>query len=314
MRLSAGPGRTILAAVALSLFAAALADGPAKAMRDSAHVTAVYDGGSEAAVIEDGPTKAARDSAVVMAVYDGGSEAAVIEDGPTKAARDSAVVMAVLDGDTVKVRFDDGAERKVRLIGIDSPELADSRDSVRFMALMARRFAYLRLKGRRVGLAYEWPLEDKYGRLLAYLTPDGGAFFNEEILKEGFARVLRAFPHDPEMMKRFERAEAAAKQAGNGLWAKDGPPGVSAAEIGRHRGRLVTVPLEVARTETRRGFVVLHPRAGDFEVLIPKSGLESFGGTGDIAGRSIRVSGLVESYRGRIQVMVYMPFQIKAFS
>ena len=287
MRLSAGPGRTILAAVALSLFAAALVDGPAKAMRDSALVTAVYDGGSEAAVIED---------------------------GPTKAARDSAVVMAVLDGDTVKVRFDDGAERKVRLIGIDSPELADSRDSVRFMALMARRFAYLRLKGRRVGLAYEWPLEDKYGRLLAYLTPDDGALFNEEILKEGFARVLRAFPHDPEMMKRFERAEAAAKQAGNGLWAKDGPPGVSEAEIGRHLGRLVTVPLVVARTETRRGFVVLHPRAGDFEVLIPGSSLQSFGPVKDLDGRSVRVSGLVESYHGRIQILVYLPFQIAADS
>ncbi len=34
---------------------------------------------------------------------------------------DSGLVVVVYDGDTVKVRFADGNERKVRLIGIDSP-------------------------------------------------------------------------------------------------------------------------------------------------------------------------------------------------
>ena len=229
-------------------------------------------------------------------------------------SRDSGLVAAVYDGDTVKVKFGDGTERKIRLIGIDSPELDDSRDGVRFMALMAKRFAYLKLNGRRVALSYERPLEDKYGRLLAYLTPDDGPLFNEEILREGFALVLRAFPHDPGMMKRFDLAEAEAKNAGKGLWRKSGPPEVPPGEVGRQLGRLISVPMAIAQTEKKRGFFILRPVIGDFEVLIPKSRLGPFGDIEKLPGRTILVSGLVETYRGRVQIMVYLPLQLKPIS
>jgi micrococcal nuclease len=229
-------------------------------------------------------------------------------------SRDSGLVAAVYDGDTVKVRFGDGTERKIRLIGIDSPELDDSRDAIRFMALMAKRFAYLKLNGRRVALSYEWPLEDKYGRLLAYLTPDDGPLFNEEILREGFALVLRAFPHDPGMMKRFDLAEEEAKNAGRGLWRKSGPLQVPPEEVGRQLGHLISVPVAIARMDKKGGFLVLRPSTGDFEVLIPKSRLGPFGNIGKLAGRTILVSGLVETYRSRVQIMVYLPSQLKPIS
>jgi micrococcal nuclease len=58
------------------------------------------------------------------------------------AQAEEGVVTAVYDGDTIKVRFDKGNIEVVRLIGINSPELTDSREKVRFMALMAKRFSY----------------------------------------------------------------------------------------------------------------------------------------------------------------------------
>jgi micrococcal nuclease len=291
---------------------------PSKAERDSALVNAIHDGGDTVdriyngvAVVKNGRPSTTEPSALVTANLDGGGETAAIEDNPPKTVRDSALVMAVLDGDTVRVRFGDGTERRIRLIGIDSPELSDQRENVRFMALMARRFAYLKLAKRSVRLSYEWPLEDKYGRLLAYITPDGGDLFNEEILREGFASVLRTFPHDPGHMRRFDIAEAEAKKEGKGLWSRSGPPRIAPAEVGRRLGRLVSVPMAASSLEKRRGFLVIHPVGSDFEALIPESWLSSFGPVEKLAGRRFVVSGLVEAFRGRVQIMVYLPSQLE---
>ena len=136
---------------------------------------------------------------------------------------DAATVIVVYDGDTVKVKFKDGAERRVRLIGIDSPELGDERESVRFMAQVAKRFAFLKLYRREVGLSYDRQLEDKYGRLLAFLTTEDGTLFNELILREGFAFKLLAFPFKPELMKRFEAAESEARRGEKGSVEERGP-------------------------------------------------------------------------------------------
>ncbi len=58
------------------------------------------------------------------------------------AQAEEGIVIAVYDGDTIKVRFNKGSTEVVRLIGINSPELKDSREKVRFLALMAKRFSY----------------------------------------------------------------------------------------------------------------------------------------------------------------------------
>jgi micrococcal nuclease len=224
---------------------------------------------------------------------------------------DAAVVVLVYDGDTVKVRFGDGGERRVRLIGIDSPELADEREDVRFMAYAAKRFAFLKLFRREVRLTYDWQREDKYGRLLAFLTMEDGTLFNELILREGFASRFRAFPFDPGLMKRFEAAETEARRAERGLWARADPPPVSPAEAAGLLGRLAAVRMTCAAVETRKPFIVLSPAGGGFEVLIPERRRADFPGLEALAGKSLLVKGLVEEYKGRIQIMIDVPLQLK---
>ncbi|HDZ26029.1 MAG TPA: hypothetical protein ENH65_05905, partial [Candidatus Aminicenantes bacterium] len=58
---------------------------------------------------------------------------------------ESGLVTAVYDGDTIKVRFKNEKERKIRLIGIDTPEIGDSREEAKFRAHIARRFAFFYL-------------------------------------------------------------------------------------------------------------------------------------------------------------------------
>jgi len=224
---------------------------------------------------------------------------------------DSGLVVVVYDGDTVKVRFADGGERKVRLIGIDSPEMDDPREEVRFMAFMAKRFAFLNLFRRNVHLAYDWELEDKYGRLLAYLTTDDGALFNELILKEGFAFAYRKFPFRKDLMERFKAAATEARRAGKGLWRKGPPPEVPASGARAYLGQLVSVRMTCAGFEERRSFAVLRSSESGFEALVPKEFRAAFPGLEGLKGKTIVVSGLVEVFDGSLQVLLYLPRQLK---
>jgi len=94
-------------------------------------------------------------------------------------------VTYVVDGDTVHVRVSGGRDERVRLIGIDTPEVGQC-DAVAATAL-ARRLA----AGRAVTLVGDptQATRDRYGRLLAYVSIVGRGDLGYEELLHGFARV-----------------------------------------------------------------------------------------------------------------------------
>lgn len=123
-----------------------------------------------------------------------------------------ATVTRVSDGDTLWVRMDDGgARRKLRLIGIDAPELcqahgAEARDALAGLVL-----------GRQI--AIESRYDDDYGRALAHVTQDG----------RDVARWLVAQGHAWSPGFRWHRGRYAGEQreaqaARAGLWAQQDPP------------------------------------------------------------------------------------------
>ncbi|KQQ66939.1 thermonuclease family protein [Microbacterium sp. Leaf320] len=83
-------------------------------------------------------------------------------------------MVAVVDGDTIDVATDDGTAR-VRLIGIDTPEIGRGGEASECYADEARAFLDELLYGQEVELAGD-PSQadvDKYGRLLRYVYIDG---------------------------------------------------------------------------------------------------------------------------------------------
>lgn len=93
-------------------------------------------------------------------------------------ASDAAVelgeVIAVVDGDTIDVRTDQG-ESRVRLIGLDTPEINRSGGNEECYAQEARTELDTMLYGRTVELTTD-PSQgdtDRYGRLLRHVTIDG---------------------------------------------------------------------------------------------------------------------------------------------
>jgi len=140
------------------------------------------------------------------------------------ASPQAARVVAVHDGDTITVRFD-GHTEKVRLVGIDSPELQDERQAYRDAGYAARNFARSLMGGETVTLEAE-PRQgdrDRYGRLLRYVILDDGTNVNEVLVRKGYARVYDRFNFT--LKPRFKAVEAEAKRERLGVWML--PPGPS---------------------------------------------------------------------------------------
>jgi micrococcal nuclease len=123
----------------------------------------------------------------------------------------TCIVGRVVDGDTFYCR--DG--RKVRLIGIDSPEQQQSFSSVAGHALMTMLPA-----GTTAQLERDITLTDRYGRVLAYVWV-GSALVNEAMVRDGWA-VLFTVPPNVKYAERLSRAQREARARGAGLWAQRG--------------------------------------------------------------------------------------------
>lgn len=135
-------------------------------------------------------------------------------------------VVRVVDGDTAIVAVD-GQSRRVRLLGVDTPETVHPDKGVEPYGPEASAFTKRELTGRRVWLEYDAAPLDKYQRHLAYVWTQAPArgeeairqgMFNARLLSEGWARVLTIQPNSRHA-DLFVRIEREARSAGRGQWA-----------------------------------------------------------------------------------------------
>jgi micrococcal nuclease len=127
-------------------------------------------------------------------------------------------VTYVIDGDTVVVRLRSDEPVHVRVIGIDTPEIAHHGTRGECFGLRATRLTRRLVLGRQVVLRPGRERHDRYGRLLAYVRVRGGAVELEQtLLTRGAARTL-AIPPNVDRAAAYAGLEAAARRAGRGLW------------------------------------------------------------------------------------------------
>jgi len=136
--------------------------------------------------------------------------------GGRTAANLPATIVRVIDGDTVIARLDSGAVEKIRLLGVDTPEVVDPRKPVQCFGRAASDFTKTQLTGRRVALELDAEQRDKYGRLLAYVILDGHRY-NDLLIERGYARFL-VIPPNGSQARTMLREELAARAARRGLW------------------------------------------------------------------------------------------------
>ncbi|HCA43104.1 MAG TPA: thermonuclease [Bacteroidetes bacterium] len=137
------------------------------------------------------------------------------------------IIIKVIDGDTYTLDNGD----KIRLIGIDTPEMRDSekldkdadksgqsKETIKKLGSLATEFARKNFEGKKVYLEKE-PGEDKdrYGRLLRYVYLEDGRCINAILIEQGYAYVYDRFPFTKQT--EFRKLFKEARENKKGLWA-----------------------------------------------------------------------------------------------
>ena len=130
-----------------------------------------------------------------------------------------AKVRSVTDGDTIRVDFDSGLPNQpVRYIGIDAPETVKPDTPVQPFGPEASRENARLVSGKHLCLEKDVSERDRYDRLLRYAWLPDGTLVNETLVLAGLA-TADTFPPDVKYVERFIAAQAAAREAGRGMWA-----------------------------------------------------------------------------------------------
>jgi len=168
-------------------------------------------------------------SLVCPPVNAAGTESSV---GCVSAASESITIRHVHDGDTV-VRADG---ERIRLIGIDTPELAREQRPPDPKAAEARdHLRRLVREATTISARYGPERRDNYDRLLAHLYVDNRNA-QAELLRAGLATPLLIAPNLTHA-DCYQQAAAAARTAGRGIWAlPQYQPRPAGSLTGRERG------------------------------------------------------------------------------
>lgn len=139
---------------------------------------------------------------------------AVAAPGAALAATYSGAYVSNHDGDTITVRIE-GKKERIRLIGIDAPELAQKPWGPK-----SGEFVRGLTKGKTLRIVTDVEPRDRYGRLLGYVYA-GTTFVNLEVARQGYA-VQLTYPPNVAHAEEFTAAVREAREARRGFWAEGG--------------------------------------------------------------------------------------------
>lgn len=169
---------------------------------------------SDTSAAQDDSSEAAEDDARVRALTD-------LPEGDFPCRTPVlARVTHISDGDTFYVQPDGGGQSmKIRLIGVDTPEIAHDPDPAECFGDEATAFTSAQLLDRLAWFTFDSECTDVYDRTLAYAIRGEGAtgFFNRFLARQGYASALTIEPNDT-YADAIESDVAQAKVEGLGMW------------------------------------------------------------------------------------------------
>ena len=127
---------------------------------------------------------------------------------------EKVIVKRVVDGDTLWLK--DG--RKVRLIGVNAPELGKKgRLSEPFAAQAKQRLIALVGDSALIRLKVGEDAKDRYGRVLAYVFTEQGLSIEVALVRDGLGFAI-AIPPNLSLQSCLQQAQFEARSARRGVW------------------------------------------------------------------------------------------------
>lgn len=156
---------------------------------------------------------------------------------PLDHAAHTGTVHAITDGDTLTLTD----RTRVRLLGLDAPELSRENQREQPLARAARaHLESLAPPGTSLRLRTDAQDRDRYGRLLAHAYLPDGRNLSAELLRAGLGELLVLAPNVWQADCLAE-AEARARRAGRGVWALPSHRVQSAARVAVWQPRFAVV-------------------------------------------------------------------------
>ncbi len=128
------------------------------------------------------------------------------------------LVTKVIDGDTFYCVDNENVEYKIRLIGIDTPELRNyGKRKKGYYAIEAKEYLSNLIDNKIIKLEFDVDKYDQYNRLLAYVYLEDNTFINAELVKNGFARIMTIQPNS-KYSDIFYQLQLEARDKKIGIW------------------------------------------------------------------------------------------------
>lgn len=215
-------------------------------------------------------------------------------------------IAEVIDGDTVML----ADERRLRLIGIDAPEMPHRGRPGEAGAEASRARLQELLADTELRLEPGENTRDDYERLLGYLQDARGRDIGAEMLRAGYA-MANLHEDNAARANAYFAAEAEAREAGRGLWAKPALQPLPAAEAAAHRNSYRQLEGRVVTARAGRASAELQLEGG-LRLAVSEPARQRFSGAAlrALEGERVRVRGVIRQRDGEPLVHLRHPAQL----
>lgn len=130
-------------------------------------------------------------------------------------------VVTVIDGDTYMLCTPQDTTFKVRVLGVDAPESHKSeKKDIEYYGAEAMEYAKQMLLKKYVRIEYDALPLDQFNRHLVYIYQEDNSLWNEQMLLNGYARLVAIRPN-LKYHSKLQKAESIAREKRIGLWQKE---------------------------------------------------------------------------------------------
>lgn len=214
-------------------------------------------------------------------------------------------VSKVYDGDTFKAENGE----KVRLLGINTPEIARNDKPGQPLAMLAKKELTTLLLNQTVRLEFDSDQHDSYGRLLAHVYLRDGMWINAHMIEKGLAHLYIFAPNFRHADALLAKERQARKQK-TGIWNHSRYKVLKAGNMDKSsigQFRLVAGHVE---SLSKKGWLF---KLGDLSISIPKAHRKWFKTPPALKhGSLVVVHGKIRiSSRGKLYLALHTPYDLE---
>ncbi len=227
-------------------------------------------------------------------------------------SQENARIAHIHDGDTVHL----SDQRKIRLIGIDTPELARRRGQQQLaeqpFAVVARDYArqLIEQHGSKVALMPGIEARDRYGRHLFHIQLSDGSLLQNRLLEAGLA-VAFTTPPNQQLSNCYRQSEKLARAKKRGIWSHTKYQPIDRRKLtSQHKGFHLVRGTVTHIGESKKAFWINFGH--HFAARIQKTDLAFFTTPlHSLVGRQVLIKGWLRQFKNKHQVSLRHPSAIE---